>query len=33
MTDCGACGGADLDINETVNINDLILFAEGWLNL
>jgi hypothetical protein len=30
-TDCGACGGADLDNDGDVNMQDWAVFAESWL--
>lgn len=31
QTDCGACGGADLDLNAGVGLSDLALFLQSWL--
>ncbi len=30
-SNCGLCGGADLDGDHDVDINDLLLFTNGWL--
>ncbi len=29
--DCGECGGADLDDGNNVDVNDLMLFTDYWL--
>jgi predicted outer membrane repeat protein len=31
LTDCGACGGADLDGDHDVDLQDLLLMIENWL--
>ncbi len=31
-TNCGACSGADMDFDEDVDINDLIMFSQFWMN-
>lgn len=30
-TDCGACGGADINLDTQVSIEDFIMFLENWL--
>ena len=30
-SDCGLCGGVDLDCDEEVGLGDLYMFADNWL--